>query len=156
MSCWPSFRSSLGGFGLDDALAICPDASVEAVARLVSRSLVALVSGPGEPRYRLPETIRQFAAAHLAEAPELAAGTSQRHAEHYLALAEQAEPQLTRTAQDDWLARLAPESDNLRAALAWTRTSQTPCRAPGWRWPWPPTGSNAATGASAGSGWRRP
>ena len=115
-----------GGFGLDDALAVCPDASVEAVARLVSRSLVALVAGSGEPRYRLPETIRQFAAAHLAEAPELAAGTRQRHAEHYLALAEQAEPQLTRAAQDDWLARLAPESDNLRAALAWTRDQSAP------------------------------
>ena len=115
-----------GGFGLDDALAVCPDASVEAVARLVSRSLVALVAGLGEPRYRLPETIRQFAAAHLAEAPELAAGTRQRHAEHYLALAEQAEPHLTRAAQDDWLERLAPEGDNLRAALAWARDQADP------------------------------
>jgi predicted ATPase/DNA-binding CsgD family transcriptional regulator len=115
-----------GGFGLDDALAVCADASVEAVARLVGRSLVALVAGSGEPRYRLPETIRQFAAEHLAGAPEVATETSQRHARHYLALAEQAEPHLTRATQDDWLARLAAEADNLRAALAWARDQPAP------------------------------
>jgi predicted ATPase/DNA-binding CsgD family transcriptional regulator len=115
-----------GGFGLDDAIEVCPDASVEVVARLVSRSLVALVGGHDEPRYRLPETIREFAAGHLADVPHLATGTRQRHAERYLALAEQAEPQLTRAAQDDWLASLALEQDNLRAALAWSRDQPAP------------------------------
>ncbi len=118
-----------GGFGLDDALAVCPGASVEVVARLVSRSLVALAGGDDEPRYRLPETIREFAAGHLAAVPDLAAGTRQRHAEHYLGLAEQAEPHLTRADQDDWLARLSLEQDNLRAALAWSRDrpASVPC-----------------------------
>jgi predicted ATPase/DNA-binding CsgD family transcriptional regulator len=115
-----------GGFGLDDALAVCPDATVEAVAGLVSRSLVALVGGHDEPRYRLPETIREFAAGHLADAPDLASGTRQRHAEHYLRLAEEAEPHLTRATQDDWLPRLALEQDNLRAALAWSRDQPVP------------------------------
>jgi predicted ATPase/DNA-binding CsgD family transcriptional regulator len=111
-----------GGFTLDDALAVCPGASVETLTALVERSLVSLDWGPSggqdeDPRYHLLETIRQFAAERLATERRVARNRRRRHARHYLALAEAAEPNLTSDAQDEWMARLAVEVDNLRAAL---------------------------------------
>jgi predicted ATPase/DNA-binding CsgD family transcriptional regulator len=111
-----------GGFELDDALAVCPGASVETLTALVERSLLSLdwraISGQDEdPRYRMLETIREFAAERLAAERRRASGRRRRHARHFLALAEAAEPNLTGDAQDEWLARLAIEVDNLRAAL---------------------------------------
>ena len=58
--------------------------------------------------------------------PRLASLPGSRHAEHYLALAEASEPQLTREAQDQWLAILAAGYDNLRAALSWCRDEPAP------------------------------
>ena len=43
----------------------------------------------------------------------------QRHANHFTALAEKAEPQLTSTQRKPWLAQLQAEHNNLRAALTW-------------------------------------
>src|SRR5213075_2865304 len=42
------------------------------------------------------------------------------HLERYLALAETAEPELTRAGQAAWLERLTEENDNIRVALAWS------------------------------------
>jgi predicted ATPase len=71
-------------------------------------------------RYRLPETLRQYGLERLEEAGEKAE-FERRHAEHFLAL----------TTSDDWPTRtwwldarvqaVAPELDNLRAALEWSR-----------------------------------
>ncbi|MGO8959456.1 MAG: LuxR C-terminal-related transcriptional regulator [Streptosporangiaceae bacterium] len=116
-----------GGFALDDAIAVCPDASIETLAGLVSRSLVIMRAGQrDEPRYRLPETIKAFAAEHLDDVPGEARWIRRAHCERYLALAETAEPELTSRAQDEWLARLAVEHDNLRAALTWSRDEPAP------------------------------
>ena len=65
----------------------------------------------GEPRYRLLETVRRYAAERLAEAAEREA-VHAAHAAHYLALAGAAHPD-----QVAWLDRLELEHDNLRAAL---------------------------------------
>jgi non-specific serine/threonine protein kinase len=86
--------------------------------RLNARPPERLVS---EPRYRLLETVRQYAHDRLAEAGE-AAVVGARHRDWYLALAERAEPELRRSEQLMWLDRLEAEHDNLRAALAWCRT----------------------------------
>src|SRR5262249_2891874 len=72
----------------------------------------------GEPRLRMLESVREFALELLADSGELEA-TARRHAEFFLALAEAAEPHLQGAAQNEWLARLEAEHDNLRAALAW-------------------------------------
>ena len=64
------------------------------------------------------ETIREYAAERLAENGE-ADAVGRAHAAHYLALAEAAERGLHGAGQTTWLARLARERDNLRAALAW-------------------------------------
>lgn len=116
-----------GGFGLDDALSVCPAATLATLAKLADRNLLAVVGGQeGEPRYRMLETVRELAAERLAEDSGQAALIRRRHAEHYLVLAETAEPQLTRQRQDEWMARLAIDYDNLRAALIWCRDEPVP------------------------------
>jgi predicted ATPase/class 3 adenylate cyclase len=72
----------------------------------------------GEPRFYMLETIREYASERLAESGEVAA-VSRCHAEFFLALAEEAAPQLYRSGQLEWLDRLELEHDNLRAALDW-------------------------------------
>jgi len=86
---------------------------------LVDQSLLQRTESPdGEPRVTMLETIREYAAERLmsaGEEPRIRA----RHAAHYLALAEEAEPRLISADQAAWLRRLDEEHDNLRAALRW-------------------------------------
>ena len=91
-------------------------------------------------RYRLLETVRQYAAEKLAEAGEEMA-TRDRHVAWWLALAERAGPELHGPDQLRWLDRLDAEHDNLRAALAWGRDRHPEaalrlagCLWPFWRW----------------------
>jgi tetratricopeptide (TPR) repeat protein len=70
-------------------------------------------------RYRLLETIRQYAAERLDEAGETEGATS-RHLDYYTRLAEEAEPELTGMRQIEWLARLDAEYGNFRTALDWS------------------------------------
>ncbi len=110
-----------GGFDLEDALAVCPAAGLDVLAALVDRSLLFVDDADAAaPRYRMLETIREFAAERLAKAGEVdLIGT--RHRDHYLWLAETAEPKLVGPDQNRWRARLFAEQDNVRAALAWSR-----------------------------------
>ena len=72
------------------------------------------------PRYRMLETIREFAIERL-EASGEAARTRRRHAGFFRDLASRAEPMLLGTAeQRTWTARLEHAQDNVRAALAWS------------------------------------
>ena len=95
--------------------------TLDLLAALVDKSLVQVEPGTGdddEPRYRLLETVRQFAAERLAAGDD-AAACRNRHAAYFLRLAESAEPLLLGEHQAHWLARLTRDLDNLRAALAW-------------------------------------
>jgi predicted ATPase/class 3 adenylate cyclase len=67
------------------------------------------------PRYWMLETIRDYALERL-EASGEAEHVRRRHAEWFLALAEEAEPNLRRESTE-WLDRLEPDHDNVRAAL---------------------------------------
>jgi predicted ATPase/DNA-binding CsgD family transcriptional regulator len=90
---------------------------IELLAALVDKSLVHVAGRGLEHRYRLLNTVQQYARARLEESGELA--TVQRaHGEFYLVLAEQARAGLEGADQSRWLQRLALEHDNLSAALA--------------------------------------
>jgi predicted ATPase len=114
-----------GGFRLEAAEAVCADEAIEAVAvldllgQLSDKSLVQVEDAVDEARYRLLETIRQYGAEKLRGAGEEGALRA-RHRDWYLALAEEAEPELRGPRQGEWLVRLAEEHENLRAALVWT------------------------------------
>jgi predicted ATPase len=74
--------------------------------------------GEDEAGFAMLEHIREYALDRL-EASGEAEALRQRHAGCYLALAEEAEPQLRRHQQRLWLDRLEWEHDNIRAALGW-------------------------------------
>ncbi|MDR7531996.1 MAG: tetratricopeptide repeat protein, partial [Armatimonadota bacterium] len=92
--------------------------TLDLLARLVQRSLVTSEEHGGEIRYRMLETIRQYAREHLQASGEEPA-VLDRHSRWYLALAERAEPELRGPDQARWLSRLDRDHDNLRAALDW-------------------------------------
>jgi predicted ATPase len=99
-----------GGCTLDEAEAVA-EAGLDTLQSLVDKSLLRHT----DDRFWMLETIREFALERLeasGEADELRRG----HAEHFLALAEEAEPHVLATSKD-WLDRLEREHDNLRAAL---------------------------------------
>ena len=106
-----------GGCTLDAAEAVCdaPD-TLDLLARLVDRSLVAMDDRADGPRYRLLESVAAYCHERLAEAGELDAIT-QRHNDFYADLAVTAEPLLRGPEQRRWLRRLDAESANLRAAI---------------------------------------
>jgi predicted ATPase/DNA-binding SARP family transcriptional activator len=93
---------------------------LELLSRLVDKSLVMVteISVSNGVRYRFLEPVRQFAREKLDENrnAEVIRG---RHAAFFLALAEEAEPQLRGPEQAAWFDRLDIELDNLRAGLAW-------------------------------------
>ena len=81
-------------------------------------SLVRLDETESEPRFRMLETIREYAVDRLIEANEDAA-VRERHAAFYLAFAEAVEPELVRANQVEWLDRLDADGPNITAALSW-------------------------------------
>jgi len=119
-----------GGWTLEAAEAVCSQDGIEAAqilalqAQLVAKSLVVMEAQNGDARYRLLETIRQYARDRLLEAGE-AATVRGRHRDWYLKLAERARPELQGPRQAEWLERLETEHDNLRSALDWTSTEES-------------------------------
>jgi tetratricopeptide (TPR) repeat protein len=110
-----------GGFTLEAAqhIAVAGAASaLDCLTALVEKSLV-VVEYPGVvARYRLLETVRQYAAERLAETGATQA-MRQRHAEYFLGLAESSEPKMFSPERAAWMERLDLERANLRAALDW-------------------------------------
>jgi predicted ATPase/DNA-binding SARP family transcriptional activator/DNA-binding CsgD family transcriptional regulator len=99
------------GGGEEDVLALLP--------MLVDKSLVTAQVG-GTVRYGMLEPVRQYAREKL-EASGKADAVGRRHAAFFLALAEEADPELRGgVRQWAWLERLEAEHDNLRAALSWS------------------------------------
>jgi hypothetical protein len=104
---------------------IASEEVLDLLLRLVGKSLVGTEDrGDGSTRYRLLETLRQYAQEQLVACGEAAAYRAQ-HAAHFVALAEEAEPLLHGPDQLRWMERLAREQDNLRAALAWSLEAAT-------------------------------
>jgi tetratricopeptide (TPR) repeat protein len=82
-----------------------------------------MVDEQGErTRYRLPETVRQYARDKLFESGE-AEQVRDRHLAFFLQFAETAEPKLRSGEQLEWLERVETEHDNMRTALGWSLES---------------------------------
>lgn len=129
-----------GGFTLEAAEGVCGDQQqqpnnphptpalvampaaevIESLTRLVEKSLVIAEVHTASPRYRMLETVRQYATEQLnqpAEADDEAVRV--RHVAWYAALVQEAERAYRGPDELLWLARLELEHDNLRAAMAW-------------------------------------
>jgi len=123
-----------GGFGLAAAEAVAAGPDVPAgevlghLGALVDKSLVQFGdTGTGPGRYRLLETVRQYAAAQLdALGPVAVDAARAAHLDYYLAFAEAAAPQLAGPDQAEWLDRLDAELGNLRAAIALSQAQPDP------------------------------
>jgi predicted ATPase/DNA-binding CsgD family transcriptional regulator len=113
-----------GDFTLEAAESVCAGEDLqrnevlELLSHLVDKSMVLVAEQGGEARYRLPETVRQYGWEKLSESGE-ERQFRKRHAGYYLALAEEAEPELKGEGQVAWLERLEREHDNLRMAMRW-------------------------------------
>jgi DNA-binding CsgD family transcriptional regulator/tetratricopeptide (TPR) repeat protein len=114
-----------GGWTLEAAERVCSGGGVEEndvldlLGGLVDKSLVAAGAPTGGAvRYRMLEPLRQYAREKLEEGGE-ADEVHNRHAAFFLAVAEEAEPELAGPQQSVWLERLEREHDNLREALSW-------------------------------------
>jgi predicted ATPase len=93
---------------------------ISVLGSLVDKSLVTAIDGPGgDPRYRMLDTIRAFAAERLA-ASGGAGSLHKRHLDYFVRFAEEIEPQLTGTAPELAFARVDADHDNLRAAVVWS------------------------------------
>jgi len=115
-----------GGWTLEAAEAVCVGDGVEAnnildlMTQLVNKSLVISEREQGrEARYRMLETIHQYASERLLEAGEGEQARKQ-HFEFFLQLAEQAEPYVRGPQLPAYLNQLEAEHDNMRATLEWS------------------------------------
>ncbi|MEO5939695.1 MAG: hypothetical protein ABIZ72_02175, partial [Candidatus Limnocylindrales bacterium] len=101
----------------DDGIALDSVEIIDGLTRLVDRSLVIVDRGL-TTRYRMLETIRQYARERLIQAGE-AAALADRHFAAFAALATEAAVELRRAGMVDWLDRLDADAENLGAALEW-------------------------------------
>jgi predicted ATPase/DNA-binding CsgD family transcriptional regulator len=114
-----------GGWTLEAAEAVCAGEGIggadvlDLLTSLFDKSLVLVDRRKGETRYRLLETIREYAREKARESAE-SVTVERRHLEWYLHVAEQGQSELRGPGQEAWLERLEAENDNLRAALEWS------------------------------------
>jgi len=113
-----------GGWTLDAAWAVCAEPgedvtdTLDLLERLVERSLVDVDRSGRATRYRLLETMRQYARDRLTERDE-ADVARRRHLTHFTATVESLVPTLMGPASGDALATIDAEIDNVRAAIEW-------------------------------------
>lgn len=111
------------GFDLEAAEQVCgaeplaPDEVLDLLSSLVEKSLVSLDEREDETRYRMLETIRDYAAEKLQPSDD-AGAIAARHCEHYFGLAKRIRDGLEGAGQAAWIQRGETELDNLRAATA--------------------------------------
>lgn len=96
-----------------------PLATARHLGHLVRTSMIGCVTGSdGAERYRMLETMRQYAGDRLSEFGQ-AEDIYRAHARFYADLAAESERHVHGPAASDWLARISSEMPNLRAAVAW-------------------------------------
>lgn len=123
-----------GGFTFEAAEAVCrdgesaemPESKIEnrlevldLLTSLIDKSLLTAKEQTAEEhRFRMLETVREYALESLKGNNETEA-LRRRHAFHFLALGEEAEPHLNTAQAGEWLKRLEDEHNNLRSAIGW-------------------------------------
>ncbi|MEV6159017.1 BTAD domain-containing putative transcriptional regulator [Nonomuraea sp. NPDC052129] len=133
-----------GGVSLEAAEQVCGEETsageqvFDVLTALIDKSLL-LADGQGTPRYRMLNTIREYAAQRLAEAGQ-SEPARRAHLAYFTELAETAEPRLRRAEQVEWLSRLGAEHDNISTALrgaiaeGWAQEAMRLVAAAGWYW----------------------
>ena len=112
-----------GGFEIEAAKEVCgteplvPDILPELLSSLVDKSLVMADDSESRSRYRMLETLRDYARDRLTQREELPA-TAIRHCNHFFVMAKAANRGLQGPEQAEWTRRVEAEHDNLRAAIA--------------------------------------
>src|SRR5439155_25157014 len=102
-----------GGWTAEAAEVVCEQpAALEYLAQLRERSLILGEEIGGDIRFRMLDSIREYAGEQIGESDDLA----DRHADFFLAMAEAGEPELKGPNAREWLDRLESEHENLRAA----------------------------------------
>ncbi len=120
-----------GGWTLETAEDVCSGEGIakedvlDLLTALSDKSLVLVEERNGESRYRLLETVRQYARERLLESGGGEA-VRIRHRDYFLALAEDAHPKLRGPEQAAALRRLEAEHENLRASLEWSLADANP------------------------------
>lgn len=105
-----------GGCTVETAEAVCEESqALELLSQLRERSLALVEEGSSGLRFRLLESVREFAGEQLSADEQ--EGVCARHRDFFLAEAERAELCLVGAEAPVWLIRLRDERDNLRAAL---------------------------------------
>jgi predicted ATPase/DNA-binding winged helix-turn-helix (wHTH) protein len=120
-----------GGASLAAIQAVAGDGNGEAetddvdlldrLTALADKSMVTLDAtgdGAASPRFRLLETVRQYAVRKAVEAGEIS--LPQRHAQYFADLFAEAAHAWPTMRGRDWLTLYAPDAENLRSALAWS------------------------------------
>jgi len=112
-----------GGFDLAAVQAVCEpvleegDAAAEILASLGEKSLVAMEPRGDTHRYRMLETLRDYAREKLIASGELPAAAV-KHCEHFFVLAKAVRHGLPTAEQGHWVERMETDLDNVRAAMA--------------------------------------
>ncbi|MEH0577571.1 BTAD domain-containing putative transcriptional regulator [Streptomyces sp. B21-108] len=133
-----------GGWDLEAAEAVCTGPVADLVGALVDKSLVVAAPCEGDGgdgmRYRMLETIHEYATERAAESPQSRAAVERRHRAWVRALVERADPLLRSAEQLPWISRLETEMDNIRVGLQRAlmagdeEEAAALCLATGWFW----------------------
>ena len=127
-SCQEGIAEARGIAATTPGLHVCN--VLDLLTSLVEKSLAQTELRDGKARYRMLETVREYAGEKLAKSGEHAL-MQERHRNWCLMLAEEAEPKLIGAEQSTWLLKLDSELGNLRAALALQDTGETRLRLTG-------------------------
>ncbi len=109
--------ASAGAIAAPEGLDSVATNALRALGELRGTSLLNAEEIDGTMRFRMLETLRQYAEERLNARPD-ADEVRARHRAYFLALAQEAEPELQKNGQEEWLARLEMEHDNFRAVFA--------------------------------------
>ncbi|MFD3457709.1 BTAD domain-containing putative transcriptional regulator [Streptomyces sp. NPDC058691] len=106
-----------GGCTLQAAEAVCGEDALDLIGQLADKSLIVVEHGADEVRYRLLETIHEYAAERAAADPDDRAATAARHTAYWLEFARAADLGMRGPDQLVWASRVEADLDNIRTAL---------------------------------------